>query len=329
MFKHAFAVFALASVVGCQGHAQSTSDDAAWQRYLHVLRASSLEWSTSQPFFIKAEYQLYDLDGNPSVKGTAEASWPATLLDPIRIHSSDLTVDEHSDYTRTYTREKYLVDQALESAMRPFRSATERKDFHLEPVGEEIGTVQIDCFSILPPGTQRTPSTTVYCTNSNNQIVDITGDQYVIAREDFRVFRNHEVPMDITVSYEEKRAISLHVTELDELQPNSTVKSGLSIEARTVRVPAAIVAGMALKQKQPKYPFEAKMKKLSGTVVLAGIIGTDGKIAALDVIASPNSLLSKSSLDAVRKWEYRPYLLNGKPVRMETTISVNYSMGAD
>lgn len=310
-------------------HAQVASDDADWERYVQVLRASTLEWSTSEPFLIRAEYQLYDLDGTPASKGTVEAFWPATGPNSMRISSSTLTVDTSSDPIRTHTRERFLVEQALRSVLRPFPLAIKRNDLRLETVGQKIGTVPIDCFSIVPIGTARTAATTAYCTNPDNQIVDISGDHYVIAREDFRHFRNHEVPMDITVSYEENRAISLHVTELDALKSDAPVEAAAHARLATVYVASTTIAGMQLKHRDPKYPFEAKMKRISGVVVLAGVIGTDGKITALDVVASPNPLLSKSALDAVKKWEYRPYTLEGKAVPVETTISVNYSFGRE
>jgi protein TonB len=62
-------------------------------------------------------------------------------------------------------------------------------------------------------------------------------------------------------------------------------------------------------------------------VILQANIGKDGKIHDIRVILSPSPLLSDSSLQAVSHWEYQPYLLNGEPVEVETTVTVTYSLG--
>ncbi len=62
-------------------------------------------------------------------------------------------------------------------------------------------------------------------------------------------------------------------------------------------------------------------------MVLQATIGTDGGIHNLHVLSSPSPLLAVSALWAVSHWEYKPYLLNGEPVEVETTVNVIYSLG--
>jgi len=90
-------------------------------------------------------------------------------------------------------------------------------------------------------------------------------------------------------------------------------------------VPARVMAGNALTKVAPKYPVEAKEQRIQGTVVLSAVINTDGDIEKLMVVSGPKEL-QQSSLDAVRQWTYKPYLLNGDPVEIATTISVVYSL---
>ena len=76
----------------------------------------------------------------------------------------------------------------------------------------------------------------------------------------------------------------------------------------------------------PVYPPEAKKARIQGTVVLDAVIGKDGKVENLRVVSGP-SQLQQSSLDAVRQWTYKPYLLNGDPIEVKTTVNVVYSLG--
>ena len=78
---------------------------------------------------------------------------------------------------------------------------------------------------------------------------------------------------------------------------------------------------------QPVYPVEEKKKGTTGTVALAAVIGKDGQVENLQVKSSPSEGLSRSALDAVHQWRYQPYLLNGDPIEVETTINIIFSLG--
>ena len=92
-----------------------------------------------------------------------------------------------------------------------------------------------------------------------------------------------------------------------------------------VRIAAGIVAGQIISKVNPVYPEEAKAQGIQGSVVLHAIIGRDGTIQELTVVSGPPELTA-SAMDAVKQWTYQPYLLNGDPVEVDTTITVNYSL---
>lgn len=83
--------------------------------------------------------------------------------------------------------------------------------------------------------------------------------------------------------------------------------------------------GALIHQVQPVYPGPAKMARTQGNVVLAAIIGRDGTIRDLRVL-SGHPLLATAAVDAVSQWRYRPYILNGQPVEVETQISINFTL---
>lgn len=93
-----------------------------------------------------------------------------------------------------------------------------------------------------------------------------------------------------------------------------------------VRVAGGVVAGQIVSKVNPVYPQEARDQGIGGTVVLHAIIGQDGTIQQLSVISGPPTLVG-SAVDAVKQWVYKPYLLNGQPTEVDTTITVNYNLG--
>lgn len=93
-------------------------------------------------------------------------------------------------------------------------------------------------------------------------------------------------------------------------------------------VSPGVIAGNKISGDNPKYPPQARKKKIQGTVVLSATISKEGEIKDLHVTKSPSKLLSDSAMKAVRTWRYRPYLLNGNPVEIQTTVDVVYNLGA-
>lgn len=75
----------------------------------------------------------------------------------------------------------------------------------------------------------------------------------------------------------------------------------------------------------PVYPKEARDQRIQGTVRLHIVVGPDGKVLQAEVI-SGHPLLAQAALDAVRKREYKPILLNGVPVEVDTTVDTVFSL---
>jgi len=92
-----------------------------------------------------------------------------------------------------------------------------------------------------------------------------------------------------------------------------------------LRVSSGVAEGLKIHDEQPIYPPEAKLKKIQGDMVLRATIDTKGNIIDLQPVQGA-SILVKASMDAVKNWKYRPYLLNGEPVEVETTIKVQFRM---
>jgi len=81
--------------------------------------------------------------------------------------------------------------------------------------------------------------------------------------------------------------------------------------------------GNLIHRLQPAYPLLAVQTRTQGQVVLRAVISREGTIENLQVV-SGHPLLVRAALEAVRQWRYRPYVLNGEPVEVETQVTVNF-----
>lgn len=92
-----------------------------------------------------------------------------------------------------------------------------------------------------------------------------------------------------------------------------------------VRVSQGVVQGLLLHQVKPTYPAAARAAHIQGAVVLRAVIGKDGGVKQVQVLSGP-PMLASAAESAVKQWRYKPYVLNGQPVEVDTTINVNFTM---
>ena len=91
-----------------------------------------------------------------------------------------------------------------------------------------------------------------------------------------------------------------------------------------VRVGGQIKPPTKVKDVKPVYPAIAQSARVSGAVTIEATIGEDGKVTDAKVVRSV-PLLDQAALDAVRQWEYMPSLLNGVPVPVLITVTINFT----
>ena len=90
-----------------------------------------------------------------------------------------------------------------------------------------------------------------------------------------------------------------------------------------IRVSAGVSSGLLVKKVAPEYPPDARAALVQGVVVLSATIDKQGNVSKLELV-SGDTMLAPAAMEAVRQWKYRPYLLNGEAVEVETTIQVNF-----
>ena len=99
-------------------------------------------------------------------------------------------------------------------------------------------------------------------------------------------------------------------------------KPGLT---KRVQVPSAEMGKLLVKRVRPEYPEKARSNRIQGTVMLRAAISSVGDVIDVSVI-SGDPLLAKAAIKAAKGWKYKPYVLDGQPVEVETTIQMNFAL---
>ncbi len=111
--------------------------------------------------------------------------------------------------------------------------------------------------------------------------------------------------------------------------PRSTdvLSAKASLPDLTAPVSLGVSGGKLLHRVSPAYPIEARALRQGGTVVLAATVMEDGRVGSVRVIDGPQ-LFAQSAVEAVKQWRYKPFELDGKPVKNEIGITLHFKYPA-
>jgi protein TonB len=102
-------------------------------------------------------------------------------------------------------------------------------------------------------------------------------------------------------------------------------KSPETTPVKRIRVASRVVEANLIHDVPPQYPPEAGRARLEGTVLLMAVIGTDGSVKDVRV-ESGLPILAQAAIDAVRQWRYKPYMIDGEPVEVDSRITINFTL---
>lgn len=300
---------------------------------------NGLDGPDMKPWHLKASFETFDDDGKSKSTGTYEEWW----ADKGK-HKSTFVVGDVSqtDYAtdkgpmRTGSREwfDYAVTRVPRDLTNPIAAGLENYAF--EEQDKTLGPVKVRCVTMRHQGESAIPhpvSPEIYCLDAERPTLRVraSGDGTS------KVFYNHVVQFqdvylakNIDVLRNGKPLVKIHLESVEDLAGMDDAAFTPPADAvlavpRKINIAGGVATGMLLRKVAPDYPETAREMRLEGVVTLQAIIAKDGHIRDLHVVSGPTGL-QKSALDAVQQWEYRPYLLNGEPVEVETTVNVVFSL---
>jgi TonB family protein len=316
-------------------------DDAALRDRLHVAeQASTLSGDTMLPYYLKMTAQLFDKKGVPGEQGTVEVYWAGVGREK-RVYAfpsySATEVRTNGKLFRTpdAVYPPALAQLLVEQVLDPMPTAAEIDQSQPQIKTVKFGKVPLECIMLGQPiqGIKTAPMGLfpTYCFDPGKDILRVGfnyGTQFV-TRNSIATFQQRTMAESITVSEGSVPAAKGQVATVSQraITDADMATDGLQEIGydAPVKVASGVTQGLALSQPAPTYPEDAKEGHIQGLVVLHALIGKDGHILSLRVVSGAVPSLAVAAIAAVRQWTYRPYMLNGVPVEVETTINVNFT----
>lgn len=104
-------------------------------------------------------------------------------------------------------------------------------------------------------------------------------------------------------------------------------KSPVPTPVKRMRIASQVAEANLIHDVAPQYPPEAGRARIEGTVVLMAVIGKDGSVKDVRV-ESGLPTLAQAAIDAVKQWRYKPYMIDGEPIEVDSRITINFTLSA-
>jgi len=306
------------------------------------LRAASttmdLTSADQQPWHLKLDVMAFDDDGKNPVPGTIEVWQSAEDRRTISTFGDSVSTGLKAG-SKTYRRSSGppMPERAAEVLRSVLSGGPAPRDIDASKPDlrkESFGNLKVECIMLAQPINRLAYAPLglfpTYCFLPGGSRLAVSFDLggVAVVFKQLGKFLDRQVPLKIELQRGDKIVATAQVSKLStyEPQPGEFDPAPEMHATGTAAIAGGIMAGAILKRTAPVYPVSAKINHVTGTVVLHAVIGTDGHIHSLRPISAPDPDLAVSAIAAVREWTYRPYLLNGEPAEVDTTITVNFRL---
>ncbi len=288
---------------------------------------------------LKASYEVFGADGQSKDKGTFEEWWIKDKEYKVAYSSPGLSLEAYGNGHGTFVtgaenrlgRPLALIQPMIEE---PVPSPIRLEDVGMKNFERDFGHLKLWCTGLGSHGDKGiTEKSTSYCFAPKEAalLYSSSPDQvFQTLFQNVSVFHGRCVAHDLRVLILGAPWLTVHIDSMEDMDPSEVQVAAVPAGAREVTphamAPGEIAGGHLIKRVTPQYPSSAKMQGVQGMVILDATIGRDGRIQKLEVLGGPQAL-QQPALDAVRQWVYKPFVVDGQVVEIQTEIHVVFRLG--
>jgi TonB family protein len=291
------------------------------------------------PWHLKARYEILAEDGKSVETGTYEEWRVDATQYRIALHGPSASVEEYgTDHGIFRTSQQSWPGKPLSTIRtmveRPVSSPVQPEKTELKNFERSLGSSSLLCTALLVRGSKLPDKDAAsYCFDKTNSLLVYASDpnkQFQTLFQSVVLVNGHYLAKEMQLFLVGQLWLKVHVDSIAGLPAEERTALAVPVDATLgaarTSAPDDLTRGKLIRKAVPAYPPAARMQGVQGTVLINGIIGTDGHLQQLQVLAGPQ-MLRQTSLETVRQWVYSPYLLDGQPIEVETDINVVFALG--
>jgi TonB family protein len=303
---------------------------------------NGLDSQDLKPWHLKATYQVFDDNGAPRNEGTFEAWWVEPTKYKLSYTSTGFNQVEYRNgaETRMTGDAKWPpMPEALivPKLFRPLMTPEDAKAQRFSASDVKFEGLEMKCLHFVPQSSSSTlavaSSLPAYCFGKGGPELraDASFGEMQTVYNNIVEISGHYVAKQIRLGQHGHPLLNVDIVALDPMSSISDADLSAPADAlpappRKIMVSAGVLQGNKLSGVPPQYPYEARSNHIQGTVVIQVTITATGEIGEMRIVSGPPPL-QRAALDAVKTWRYKPYLLNGEAVQVESQVNVVFSLG--
>jgi len=343
----------LTSILACAGYGQNTVNPAARapKDPREMLAAARLLYdfddASLKPWHLKGTYQLFDENGSAGEQGTYEYWWTAPgVFRSTWSRKSGMRTEWHSADGRTMSVasggrileiERELRDLLVSavpdvSKLKSGQADIEKDELKIAKLTLPCATVElrpqkdgrISMISGVRSGTYCFEEPELFLTVQHEANADYTEFHHL------RKIQGRIIPGEIIRSFSGRYLFKYSLDEMrwiDAKDPALKPTPDAKVTADDSAASLTAAQGRLVKKSPPIYPPAAKSTHTTGSVLLDVLIGREGKVRDIVVLASSSPLLTAAAKNSVSLWQYSPYVVDGEPQEVSTRVKVFFMMG--
>jgi TonB family protein len=296
-------------------------------RLTKVATVDALDAVDAKPWHAVIEAEIFDAKGSNPTEGTIEVWQSGTDRRTLYTFGST-TMTEIVKGKAVYR----TTQDPLFPRFAPFLMA---RVLHAGPVTRQIQQMnpvlekrtvdgqKLDCITTKPPANAISYSAPDYCLDAQDGLRVLLSYQQTVLLDAPEEFLTHAVSRHISITNSNVPTATAKITKLEVYEPEAdqfAPSVDMPLFVPRARISGGVMAGLNVEKVMPTFPAGVSRK---GSVILHVLVGTDGHVMSVDVVSAPDAAAGAACVDAIKQWTYKPYLLNGDPTQVETTITVN------
>jgi hypothetical protein len=334
-----FFVLLLSSLFVDAAWADATEPDDPNALYALVLKSQGLNFPGVKPWHIRASYTVFDTKGSHPVNGVFEEWWMGPHKYKRSYIRSGFTQTDYATEAGLYRvgDQKWATQQELSiptNLTEPLPDLQGIKEFTLKKV-DFSGSAKLRCIALtysFPLNSLNVAEAfPTYCVDPGGPVLRLSvphGPRKETTYNRILIFQGHYLAGDIQTSTKGKTALTLTIDVLESL-PNS--QDGLfALPSDAVLLPQGKVSlseGSVeiLREVAPVFPTTVKVEHIDGTIHMQVTIERNGRVQEVQNVDGP-TLLRQGAIDAVHQWIFRPFLVSGDPVEVDTEVGIIFRL---
>jgi TonB family protein len=300
-----------------------------------------------RPWHMKVSYELFDEKDKSKGKGSFEYWWQSpeayrSSWTRAGIEETEWKLAGKLYHVGTGVPLEFDERKLATDLLNPMPDADQLDPktaiFHRED--QNFSGAKLPCVMVMrrmpPEGKAETPMGMfpTYCFDPAHPLLHLSyiyGSTSVLYNNVIRM-QGMYLGRQLSILNNKQKVLTATVDTIDALAPNApalapTAEAKVVDETQRVAVKADVMQALLRRQVRPYYPLDASSRTYQGAVVLKAEIGADGRVRDIRGVDAPTESLMAAAKWAVSQWEYHPYLVDGVPVAVDTTVMVNFYIG--